>query len=317
LFVLVLQAVAGTVLLGFGGWLVIQGQLTLGQLVAAELIVAAILGSLAKLGKHLEGFYDLMAAVEKLGQMFDLPLERRIGIMHSIQSAGARVKLTDVNCIVRGEAVWSRPISLSVAAGTWVGVTGKPGSGKSLLLDVLYGLRPPARGHVEIDQVDPFDVRPDVLRQFVALARPGEFFEGTLAENVHLHRPELDSARVRRALELVGLLDDALRLPQGLDTRLTSGGAPLSSTQQAALALARALAGEPKLLLADAVLDGLPDDEIEAVISRLRQSRQSSATILIATNRRTVADACDTVIDLDRGDVSVVASRRGGLETRR
>ena len=80
-FVLGLQAVASTVLLGMGGWLVISGQLTLGQLVAAELIVTVIVGSFAKLGKHVESFYDLLAAVDKLGTLFDLPMERRDGLL--------------------------------------------------------------------------------------------------------------------------------------------------------------------------------------------------------------------------------------------
>ena len=82
LFALGLQAVAATALLGLGGWLVIRGELTLGQLVAAELIVAAIVGSFAKLGKHLENFYDLLASVEKLGHLFDLPTEPHDKLFH-------------------------------------------------------------------------------------------------------------------------------------------------------------------------------------------------------------------------------------------
>ncbi len=79
LFALVLQALASTALLGLGGWLVISGQLTLGQLVAAELIVAVIVGSFTKLGKHLESYYDVMASMDKLGHLFDIPVERQDG----------------------------------------------------------------------------------------------------------------------------------------------------------------------------------------------------------------------------------------------
>ena len=96
LFILGLQAIAGTVLLGFGGWLVIQRELTLGQLVAAELIVATILGSLAKLGKHIEGFYDVVAAVDKLGYLFDLDIERQDGLLTFRPQSGVRLRFTEV-----------------------------------------------------------------------------------------------------------------------------------------------------------------------------------------------------------------------------
>ena len=100
-FVLALQAIAGTVLLGGGGWLVIRGQLSLGQLVAAELIVTTILTSLAKLGKHLEGFYDVVASVDKLGALIDLDVERHDGLLRVADADrdepdGLNVKLDNV-----------------------------------------------------------------------------------------------------------------------------------------------------------------------------------------------------------------------------
>lgn len=88
-FALGLQALASAVLLGIGGWLVMRGQLTLGQLVAAELIVTVIVGSFAKLGKSMESFYDLMAAVDKLGVLFDLPIEEQQGVLHQFDSKPA------------------------------------------------------------------------------------------------------------------------------------------------------------------------------------------------------------------------------------
>ena len=91
LFALGLQAVVATALLGLGGWLVIQGQLTLGQLVAAELIVTVIVGSFAKMGKHLESFYDLLASMDKLGHLFDLPTERHDKQFHLQAGVPAQV----------------------------------------------------------------------------------------------------------------------------------------------------------------------------------------------------------------------------------
>lgn len=295
-FVLGLQAVAATVLLGFGGWLVIQGQLTLGQLVAAELIVAAILGSFAKLGKHLEGFYDLLAGVDKLGKLFDLPLERRDGLLHMTPDADPAVSLTGVDFGADASAPCPT-VSLRVERGERLAVTGRPGAGKSLLLELLYGLRRPNHGHVEVLEIDPADVRPDMLRRHVCLAHDGEVFEGTLAENVHVHRSGVGVPEVRDALQRVGLLEDALRLADGLETTLRAGGRPLSSVQTTLLLIARAVAGAPSVLLIDGLLDALPDGEVACVLAGL-DSALAGHTVIVATGRQAVIDWCDRTLDL-------------------
>jgi len=296
LLALGLQVLAATVLLGFGGWLVIQGQLTLGQLVAAELIVAMILGSLAKFGKHLEGFYDMTVAVDKLGQLFDLPMERQDGLLRLSGGTATAVRMFEVKLPLHSPEEGQPPISIEIEPGQRVALVGPPGCGKSSLLDLLYGCRRPRSGHVEIDGLDPLDMRPDVLRSHIVLVRQPEVFAGTLAENVHLHRTNVSSDDVRQALKHAGLLDTALRLPDGLETTLTSSGAPLSGTQIVLLMLARGLAGSPRLLLIDGVLDALPDDYGNHLMEVLAENRD--CTLIIATGRQPIRDRCDAVIDL-------------------
>ncbi len=161
-FALALQAVASTALLGLGGWLVIQGQLTLGQLVAAELIVVTVVGSFTKLGKHLEGWYDLMAAVDKLGHLTDLPLERRDGEAdHAKEGVGASLRLRSVAFEYDGRGPILDGLDLDVHPGERVAIVGPSGTGKSTLVDLLYGLRAPTGGHVEIDGVNLRDLRLD------------------------------------------------------------------------------------------------------------------------------------------------------------
>ncbi|MCA9053013.1 MAG: ABC transporter ATP-binding protein, partial [Planctomycetaceae bacterium] len=104
IFALGLQAMASTALLGLGGWLVIDGQLTLGQLVAAELIVTMIVGSFAKLGKHMESYYDLMASVDKLGYLFDIPMERHTGLMSFSKHGPASVEVCELQYSTSGHA---------------------------------------------------------------------------------------------------------------------------------------------------------------------------------------------------------------------
>ena len=295
LFALTLQAIASTVLLGLGGWLVISGELTLGQLVAAELIVTVIVSSFAKFGKHMESFYDLLASVDKLGVLFDLPLEQQHGAISLSGDRGTSIGLHDVKCVGM-----KRPVDLRLDPGDRLAVTGPAGSGKSTLLQALFGLGRPAAGHVELDGMDLRDIRRDVLRHHVALARDVEVFSGTIAENVALERSNVSHNEVRDALAAVGLLRTVLAMPDGLDTRLVSGGEPLSRTQVLRLMLARAIAGRPRLVVIDGLLDGLSDSDSLELAERLF-STEHEWTVVVVTGRESIAKLCNRHLDLGAG----------------
>ncbi|MCA9067278.1 MAG: ABC transporter ATP-binding protein, partial [Planctomycetaceae bacterium] len=292
LFALGLQAVASTVLLGLGGWLVISGELTLGQLVAAELIVTVIVGGFAKLGKHLESVYDLLASIDKLGGLFDLPRERDDGLLVLSENSPLAVDVQNVS-YRRATGQSALPtLSFHVPAGGSLSLVGPSGSGKSTMLDLLFALRNPTSGHLMIGGFDPGDIRPDFLRQRVTLVRGLEVFQGTIAENVHLHRPEVSAKQVRDALEQVGLLEAVLLLDDSLETTLHSDGAPLSENQTRLLSLARAIAGQPRLLLVDGVLDALSDEELSPLLNHLTHP-DSPWTLILATGREEIASRCD------------------------
>ncbi len=299
-FALGLQALASTALLGIGGWLVVSKELTLGQLVAAELIVAVIVGSVAKLGKHMESFYDLLAAVDKLGNLFDLQVERPDGVIEAATSGPARLELTGLTCSPSSHT----PHDWKIDAGEMVAVVGNAGSGKSRLCDVIYGLRPPETGHLRIDDSDPRDLRPDVLRRRVALVRDIEYFEGTITENVHLERPTVSAADVNSLLDRLGVLDELMLLPDGLGTSLPAGGGRLSSSQLRRLMLARSIVGRPGLLLVDGLLDGFSDMELQEVADALA-GLSDECTILIATGQKRVADLCQRALRLDETEAAI------------
>lgn len=253
-----LQVVASALLLGLGGWLVIERQLTLGQLVAAELIVSAVLISFVKFGKHVENFYDLQAALDKLGHLVDLPLEEEGPHREALPagSGGLPVRLHDVHFSHgEGHAAVLEGLSLELRAGEKVALLAD--SGKSTLADLLFGLRTPTQGRVEVGGVDTRRVSLGALRTHVALVRGVEVLEGSVLENVQLGRAWVGPADVRRVLASVGLLEPILALPEGLDTRMGPNGAPLSSGQVRRLMVARALAGSPRLIVLDDALEGL------------------------------------------------------------
>ncbi len=302
LFALGLQALAATALLGLGGWLVVLGELTLGQLVAAELIVMIIVSSFAKLGKHMANYYDLLASVDKLGYLFDLKTESHEQLFHLSDGVPASLTLHDVTCKISSHAV-IKNLSLQVRPGESVAIVGASGSGKSTLLDMISGVRQAASGHIELDGMDLRELRPDSLREHLAVARSIEIFHGSIDENVHLCRPYISAHDVRNALDAVNLLDELLQLPDGLSTVLQTNGAPLTFSQSVRLMLARAIVGRPRLLLIDGTLDVLSDETIELVLQNFTLEN-SPWTLLVATGRRAVVDACSRVISLSATPVS-------------
>ena len=299
LFALGVQALAATALLGLGGWLVLLGELTLGQLVAAELIVMIIVGSFAKLGKHMESFYDLLASVDKLGHLFDLPIEPHDKLFHLRDTVPATVSVRDVDYSY-GSLKVIDDLSFQLRAGETVAVVGPSASGKSTLVDLISGLRPPNSGHVELDGIDLRELRPDSLREHLAVARGIEIFHGSIDENVRLSRPQISALDVRESLSAVGVLDDLLRLPEGLNTQLQTDGAPLTTSQATRLMLARAIIARPRLLLIDGTLDALPDDTLQTVLHNLTRGNLPW-TLLVTTGRRNVIEACNRVIHLGAG----------------
>jgi len=299
-FAMMVYALATTTLLALGGYLVIGGQLTLGQLVAAELVVSLVVTSFTKFGKQLESYYDLLAAVEKLGHLIDLPLERQQGIAHHAHSGGASVRVHNLSfTYANGHRPALANLSLSLEAGERVAIQGPNGSGKSTLVDLLFGMRVPSQGHIEIDGVDVRDLQLESLRKHVAVVRGIEIFEATVLDNVRMGREELSVENVSNALKVVGLLDVLLELPGGLHTRLGTGGSPLSLGQAARLMLARAIAGQPRLLVLDDVLDSIDHESRTEVLPAI-MGREARWTLLVMTHSDRVAALCDRQLRLER-----------------
>ena len=299
-FALALYALSTSVLLAIGAFLVIGGQLTLGQLVAAEMVVSLVVASFTKFGKHLESYYDLLAAVDKLGHLIDLPIERTAGVTHEQRSRGAAVKIhrLSFSYAVGGRRVLDE-FSLEIAPGERVAIIGPNGAGKSTLVDLLFGLREPTSGFIEIDGMDLRDLRLESLREHVAVVRGIEVFEGSLVENIRMGRSELSIADIRHALQSVGLLGDILSLPDGLETRLGIGGSPLSLGQAERLMLARAIAGHPRLLVLDEQLDDMDRDARTEVYPAI-VGDSAHWTLIVVTHSNEVAQLCDRAVQIRR-----------------
>lgn len=293
-----LQVLTSTAVLGIGGWLVISRQLTPGQLVASELIVSAIVANLTKLGDVLQTWYQVCAASDKVGHLIDLPLERQDGAELPAGKNGMRLQMHDVTCARDDGTSALLDVSLDVAAGERVALLGSTGGSSSYALDVLYGLRNPTSGYVTIDGIDLRQLRLDTMRDQVSLVHGTEIVEGSILQNLHFGRTDISPDKIRDALEDVGLLEEILALPKGLETELTTRGSPLSASQCSRLMIARAIVREPRVLLLDGALDALPWDVRLRVVEHLFDKKHAW-TLVVVSQAEDVIAACDRLVDID------------------
>lgn len=296
-----LQVLANTALLGIGGYLVIQRQLTIGQLVASNLIVAAVVEGFTKFGKQIEAFYDLLAGLDKLGHLTDLPLERQGGAPSPARSGPASVEVSGLAYAVDGRALVPH-LDLVLEAGSRTLVVGREGSGKSVLAELLFGLRSPTEGVVRVDGIDTRTLSLEGLRGTVALARDVEIFDGTIAENVSGGSALCDPEVTRAALDAVGLTTEIEAFPQGLSTPLRDRKGPLSSGQRRRLALARCIAQRPRVLIVDETLDGLDDDRRARVVASLTAA-DAPWTLLVLAKDDHLASMFPRVLRVEGGRI--------------
>jgi ABC-type bacteriocin/lantibiotic exporter with double-glycine peptidase domain len=294
-FSLILQAAANVSLLAIGGWLVIQERLSPGQLVAAQLVVALVVASFAKFGKQLESYYDLLAAVDKLGHLIDLPLERDRGDPATPAAGGMAIAVHDLSFRYDDGPSVLNHLNLQVKPGEKVALRGPNGAGKSTFIDLLYGIREATEGRIEFDGRDLRDLTYESARAGIAVVKDIECFEGTIADNVAMGRAGIDLAAVRAALDAVGLSERILRFREGLNTPIWTGGRPLSQGQANRLMIARALAGGPRLIVLDETLDHM-DEAIRDLVIPTLLGKDRPWTVLVVTHSDDIARRCDRVV---------------------
>ncbi len=293
-FAIALQVVASVAVLGLGGWLVIQGQLTLGQLVASELVVTVVVGAFAKAGKSLEKFYDLMSGMDKVGHLLDIPVDRRTEI-GKLPDGPAPVRWDDLEFQnVTGD---THIPATSIVAGAKVAIVGDHPGGKSLLAKSLVGLKLPDQGVVEVAGIDASEAGRGGGGRMLAYAGEPEIFRSTVAENIDLGRSGISQNKIREVLQSLGLWADVLRLPDGLQTILQTGGYPLCKTQCDLLMIVRAVCGRPKLLVIDGSLDGL-DKDTRDIAWQFLSAVDAPWTLVVITGDAEIAERCDTQISV-------------------
>jgi ABC-type bacteriocin/lantibiotic exporter with double-glycine peptidase domain len=293
-----LQVIATVGLLTLGGYLVIERQLTFGQLVAASVLVTVIGSGLTRLGRQLDPIYEAAAVAATFAKNLDEKLEQEGGLLLPPRDEGLAVELRDRNT---GKVV------VAVEPGQRLGLIGGTGS-HSRLLDLLYGLYGTQRLEAIdalLDGIETHVLDPESLRGQVALVRGQEIVWAKVRENLDLGLGS-DDKELLELLELVYLRERLLGLPQGLDTLLIgdSDGGPLEESELRRIVLVRALLAKPRLLLLDRGLDGLGlDAQQRGRLFDWLFDRGRPWTLIVSTGSQECAEVlgrCDNRIEIPK-----------------
>lgn len=281
LWYLFIYASASALLLGLGGWLVIQGELSLGQLVAAELVLSVVFFGISQLGVYLTYFYDLCAAVDELSLFYDVEQERtttepppeiRDGRLEFVQARGD----------ARGvEATFD----VHVPAGSRVFVRAPGHAVQRIFCSFLKGHETPRGGYVTLSGVDLQALPTHTLRQHVIVLDRPNVTEMTIREYLQLSADGAEPGFVVSALRAAGLEQTMGELVDGLDTRIAATGWPLSIAETMQLKLASALVARPQVLVLNQLYDVIPPDSLRSAFDMLRASSNGRATVLFFSNR--------------------------------
>lgn len=297
-----------SVILGAGALLAIEGKITPGMMIACSILTGRALAPVEQViaaWKQLQGSRSAWGRLN--GLLHDYPqrppsmsLQRPMGML-AVENVVAGAPGTS-NSIVRG-------VSFSLVPGESLGIIGPSASGKSTLARLLVGVWPTQAGKVRLDGADIFTWNKAELGPWLGyLPQDVELFEGTIAENI-ARFAEVDSEAVIRAARSSGVHDMILRFPQGYDTRLAADGSPLSGGQKQRIALARALYGEPNLVVLDEPNANLDDVGEKALVDALAELKARGATVILISHRPNVLCAVDKVLMLRDGAVHMLGSR--------
>lgn len=292
-------------LLLIGGLLVIEQQLNIGQFVAAEIIILLVMNSIEKIMLNFETIYDILTSLEKIAQVTDLELDTEGGIRLNDSTKGFEVNLNQVNFEYPEEqkSVLSN-ISLNIASGERVVVSGQNDSGKSTLLYLIAGLYKPSKGSLVIDSIPVNNYCPESLRARIGgYLRDETLFEGTLLENITLGRDSATFENVRWAVESVGLLGLINDLPLGYDTRVLPQGKQFSKSTIAKILIARSIVDKPRLLLLENSFSVFSKEDRAHLLQFLLDHKHEWTVLLTSSQPLNLKNLNYREVILDKGEI--------------
>lgn len=287
----------------FGAHLVIDGMLTVGELVAFNMLAGRVSAPILKLVQLWQEFQQAGISMRRLGELLNTPAEQNQR-QSSAQRPQGYISFERVSFQYGSEMSKTLDeVSFTATAGQKIGIVGRSGFGKSTLTKLLQRIYRPQAGRVLIDGQDLAQADLSWLRRNIGVVlQESRLFDGSVRDNIAITRPTATQAEVTRAAELAGADDFVRQLPQGYDYEVGEGGCNLSGGQRQRVAIARALIANPAVLILDEATSAL-DYESEALIQRNLAQIGANRTLLIVAHRLASVRDCDQILVLDRGQI--------------
>jgi len=304
----------------FGAEAVIAGQMTVGELVAFNMIAGQVVQPILRLSQFFQDFQQIQVSVERLGDILNAPMEVTPQNVSAPPPAKGAIEFKSVHFRYRpGTQPVLNDVSLTIAPGEVVGVVGPSGSGKSTLTKLLQRLYSPDQGQILVDGVDVAQMDPAWLRRQIGVVlQENILFNRTIHDNIALANPAMPRALVIQVAQLAGAHEFIARLPQGYDTMIEERGANLSGGQRQRIAIARALATNPRILIFDEATSALDYDSERIIHANMREIVKGRSTIIIA-HRLLAVRNCNRIVGVvdgrlvEQGTHDELIKRPGGL----
>ena len=305
----VLRLLLQSVILGLGAYLVIRQEMTAGAMVAASIMMGRALAPIETAIANWRAFIGARQAITRLSEALTRAAPKR-----EVTSLPRPARSLEVEHVVMVAPGGTKPVVANVRfalkAGQAVGIIGPSGAGKTSLVRALVGIWRPAKGCVRLDgaALDQWDL--DQLGQHVGfISQTIELFDGTISENIARMNVKPDADAVLRAAKAAGAHELILRLPNGYDTPIGEGGEALSGGQRQRIALARALYGDPFLIVLDEPNSNLDNEGEMALRQAIANLKTRGAIVVLIAHRPSVLAVCDHILVLANGEQKDFGSR--------
>lgn len=289
----------------YGVFLIAEGDLTMGSLIACVILSGRTLAPLGMVSNLLGRFNQALTAYTNFGQLMQQPV-KEMGRTHQVrkESVEGSISMTNVSFTYpQQKEPTIKQVNLNVAAGEKVAIVGKIGSGKTSLLRLIAGLYDPTEGSVKIDQSDVSHMHPDDLRRHTGVVMQTPLlFSGTLKENLLIGNPDADDEELMRVSKIAGVDEIASNLPDGYETVLAERGQQLSGGQRQAICIARAFMGDPRIIIMDEPSSAMDTGSEQKLLLDLKE-RLKEKTLILITHRGTLLSLVDRVVVFDSGRI--------------
>ena len=300
-----LEKLMSVAIIGFGALDVFNGVMTVGALVAFNMLAGRVSGPLVQIVTMVHEYQEIALAVQMLGEVMNQRPERddaRTGLRPQLTGL---IEFENVTFRYGAESAPALDnVSFTIPAGSVFGIVGRSGSGKTTLTRLIQGLYPIQQGLLRIDGFDARELDLVHLRAGIGVVLQDNFlFRGTVRDNIACVKPDASFEEVAQAARLAGADEFIERLPRGYDTALEENAENLSGGQKQRLAIARALITDPRLMILDEATSAL-DPESEAIIRENLRRIASGRTVIIVSHRLSMLADADAILVLDRGRTS-------------